>query len=132
MGMGGPSSILPSTGYGGGYDSRSHQYRANIPPLQIPLEPTLSAEDDKNLSEAPGYSYYPGAIYENFDPKYQLPSVTDYNIPKVKHESSFGGWSLPSLTSTDSLSRHCGRWEGVPESKGFFPTALMQHEMNIT
>ena len=131
--MGGTSSMLPGPGYGSAYDGRSHHhYRSNIAPLQIPMEPTLSAEEAKSIEESPCYLYYPGAIYEGHETRHQLPSVgADYG--KVKHEYGSGGYMLPSLdTSGSYASRHCGRWEGVGESKGYFPTALVQGEMNIT
>lgn len=125
--------MLPGPGYGGSYDGRSHHYRSNIAPLQIPMEPTLSAEEAKSIEESPCYLYYPGAIYESHEARYQLPSVSEYTTAKIKHEYPSSGYVLPSLSSTqDGLGRHCGRWEGVTESKGYFPTALIQQEMNIT
>jgi len=131
MGMPG-SSMLPSSSYGNSYDGRSHHYRANIAPLQIPMEPTLSAEEAKSIEEAPCYLYYPGAIYEGHESRHQLPSVSEYTSGKIKQEYS-NSYVLPSLASTqDTIGRHCGRWEGTPESKGYFPTALIQQEMNIT
>jgi len=133
MAMSGTSSMLPGPGYGGSYDARSHHYRSNIAPLQIPMEPTLSAEEAKSIEESPCYLYYPGAIYESHEARYQLPSVSEYTTAKIKHEYPSSGYVLPSLSSTqDGLGRHCGRWEGVSESKGYFPTALIQQEMNIT
>jgi len=130
--MSGTTSMLPSSNYGGSYDTRSHHYRSNIPPLQIPLEPTLSAEEAKSIEESPCYLYYPGAIYEGHEARYQLPSVSEYST-KIKQEYNSSGYMLPSISSTqDTLGRNCGRWEGMAESKGYFPTALIQHEMNIT
>lgn len=132
--MSGTSSMLPGSSYGNSYSSRSHHYRTHIAPLQIPMEPVLSAEEAKSIEESPGYIYYPGPIYEgsHHEARYQLPSMSDYTTSKVKQEYS-GGYVLPSLASTqDSLSRHCGRWEGTAESKGYFPTALIQQELNIS
>lgn len=128
--MSGTSSMLPSSSYGGAYDNRSHHYRSN---LQIPMEPTMSAEEAKSIEEAPCYLYYPGAIYEGHEGRYQLPSVSEYTASKVKHEYGSTGYVLPSLSSTqEGLGRHCGRWEGTAESKGYFPTTLIQQELNIT
>ena len=129
------SSMLPGSSYGNSYDSRSHHYRTHIAPLQIPMEPVLSAEEAKSIEESPGYLYYPGAIYEGShqEARYQLPSMSEYTTSKIKQEYNSGGYVLPSLASTqDSLSRHCGRWEGTAESKGYFPTALIQQELNIS
>jgi meiosis-specific transcription factor NDT80 len=59
----GMSFILPGSGYSMGYNGRSgsHYYRSNNTPLQIPMEPTLSAEEAKSIEESPYYLYYPGA-----------------------------------------------------------------------
>jgi meiosis-specific transcription factor NDT80 len=134
MGMSGGSSMLQGSGYGGSYDNRSHHYRSNIPPLQIPMEPVLSAEEAKSIEESPCYLYYPGAIYEGHEAArtYQLPSMADYSASKIKQEYGSSGFSLPSLSSThEGPNRPCGRWEGTAESRGYFPTAIIQHEMNI-
>ncbi|KAE9363132.1 NDT80/PhoG like DNA-binding family protein-like protein [Stipitochalara longipes BDJ] len=133
--MSGTSSMLPGPAYSGSYNDRSHHYRGNIAPLQIPMEPTLSAEEAKSIEESPCYLYYPGAIYEGGEQRYQLPSVNEYTTSKIKSEfvgSGGSGYVLPSLSGVDGgLGRHCGRWEGVPESKGYFP-ALVAEGMNIT
>ena len=128
------SSMLPSSGYGNSYDGRSHQYRASAAPLPIPMEPTLSAEEAKSIEDAPYFLYYPGTIYEGQENRYTLPSVNEYTPAKIKQEfPNPGGYVLPSLSSTHDFGRHCGRWEGTVESKGFFPsTALIQQELNIT
>ena len=128
MSMGGSS--MPSTSnFGGSYDTRSHQYRSHIAPIQIPMEPTLSAEEAKSIEEVPGYMYYPTGIWEGSENRY--PAVSEYQN-KMKQECS-SGYTLPSLmNSQDGFGRHCGRWDGVPESKGYFPTALIQQELNIT
>jgi meiosis-specific transcription factor NDT80 len=129
--MGG-TSMAPASGYGSSYDTRSNHYRSNIAPLQIPMEPTLSAEEAKSIEEHPGYLYYAAPIWEGNESRY-LPGVSEYSASsKIKQEYS-SGYTLPSLmNSQDGFGRHCGRWDGVPESKGFFPTALIQQELNIT
>ncbi|TVY83072.1 Meiosis-specific transcription factor NDT80 [Lachnellula suecica] len=132
--MSGTGSMLQGSGYPNSYDTRSHHYRSHIAPLQIPMEPVLSAEEAKSIEESPGYMYYPAAMYEGShqEPRYQLPSMADYAPSKVKQEYG-SGYVLPSLASThDNLSRHCGRWEGTAESKGYFPTTLIQQELNIS
>jgi meiosis-specific transcription factor NDT80 len=132
--MSGTSSMMQGSSYSNTYDGRSHQYRSHVPPLQIPMEPTLSAEESKGIEEHPGYGYYPAAIYEGQEARYQLPSVSDYTPSKVKFEHGpTSGYVLPCLDSSqDGLGRHCGRWEAMPESKGYFPTAFIQQELNIT
>jgi len=132
------TSLLPGNNYSNSYDGRSHHYRSSIAPLQIPMEPTLSAEEAKSIEEAPCYMYYPGAIYEGHESRFNLPSVSEYTAPKIKSEYNGGGgggggqYVLPSLASTQDFGGRCGRWEGTAESKGYFPTALIQQEMNIT
>jgi meiosis-specific transcription factor NDT80 len=100
------------------------------------MDSTMSAEEARSIDEAPCYMYYPGAIYEDQESRYQLPSVSEYTTTKVKHENGNGtstGYVLPSITSAqEGLGRHCGRWEGSVESKGYFPPTLLQQEMNIT
>jgi meiosis-specific transcription factor NDT80 len=119
--------MLPSPGYGSGYDGRSHNYHSNIALLQIPWNP-------------PSYLYYPGAIYEGHETTDHLPGVSgisssEYTTSKAKSEFVGGsGYVLPSLSDVDGggLARHCGRWEGVPESKGYFPTLVAEGAMNTT
>lgn len=131
--MSGSSSMLPGSGYGSSYDNRPQHYRSNIAPLQIPMEPVLSAEEAKRIEESPCYLYYPGAIYEGHEARHQLPSMSDFATSKIKQEYGSGGYVLPSLSSThEGLSKQCGRWEGTTESKGYFPTALIQQELNIS
>ncbi|TAQ86416.1 hypothetical protein B7494_g5266 [Chlorociboria aeruginascens] len=130
--MSGAPSMLPGSSYPSSYDTRSqHHYRPNAS-VQIPMEPTLSAEEAKSIEESPCYLYYPGPIYEGHESRYQLPSLPEYVPGKIKQE--FGsGYVLPSLSSThEGFGRQCGRWEGVQESKGYFPTTVLQQELNIS
>lgn len=129
MGMGGSSSTHQGSSYGSGYDGRSHHYRSVIPPLQIPLEGMMSTEESKSITESTGYLYYPSPIYEGNESRYQAPRLSEYTTSKVKNE--YPGNYLPSMNFSETLNRPCGRWEGYPESKGHFPTALLQHEMSI-
>jgi hypothetical protein len=49
------------------------------------------------------------------------------------HEDSERGYPLPSISGDDSgLSRPCRRWEGVSESKGYFPALVAEGGINIT
>ena len=133
--MGGTSSMLPTTAnYGGSYDSRSHTttYRSNAAPLQIPMEPTLSAEEAKGIVDLPTYAYYPGAIYESNEHRFHpLPGALALE-QQQQHKVVKQEFSSPLPSWQDGFGRHCGRWDGVAESKGYFPTALIQQELNIT
>jgi meiosis-specific transcription factor NDT80 len=134
--MSGTSSMLGSSNYGNSYDSRSQHYRSSIGPLQTTMDSTMSGGEAKGMEESPCYMYYPSAMYEGQETRYQLPSVSEYVPSKIKHEYASGsgsGYPLPSLASTqDNLGRHCGRWEGAAESKAYFPPPFTHQEMNMT
>ncbi len=126
--MSGTSSMLSNSSY---YDRSSHHYRSNMAGLQIPLEPALSPEEAKSLDEAPpSYMYYPGVVYQH--ERSILPSMSEYATNKVKHEYSASSYQLPSLSSYDGFPSRCGRFDGFPESKGYFPNTMMQQELNMT
>jgi meiosis-specific transcription factor NDT80 len=138
------SQMVQSSGYAESYESKSHHWsRANI---EVPMEPIMSAEEIKAIDESEGYLYYPSPIYEgtgitlphvrshfssighrddrNHGVTYQLPNPG----PKIKQEpGSYSGYSLPSLTAgppADSIGRHFGRFEGLPSSRGVYPTVF--------
>jgi meiosis-specific transcription factor NDT80 len=133
----GTPSMVPSSGYTDSYESRSHHYsRANI---EVPMEPIMSAEDIRAIDETDGYLYYPSPIYEGTG--ISLPHVRPHlNVHpqreqyqhhgaslKIKQEPGYSGYSLPSLTAgppADSLGRHFGRFEGLPSSRGYYPTVF--------
>lgn len=137
MTISGTPSMVPSSGYTDSYESRSHHYsRANI---EVPMEPIMSAEDIRAIDETDGYLYYPSPIYEGTG--ISLPHVRPHlNVhpqrdqyqhhgagPKIKQEPGYSGYSLPSLTAgppADSLGRHFGRFEGLPSSRGYYPTVF--------
>jgi meiosis-specific transcription factor NDT80 len=94
------TSMLPGSSYRSSYDGRSHRYRSSIALLQIPMEPTLSAEEAKSIKESPCYLYYSGAIYEGHEARFELPSVSECTSSlKLKQEYSSNSYVLPSLTS---------------------------------
>lgn len=133
MSMGSSSSMLPGSGYS--YDSRGGgHYRSGIPPLQIPHDPIMSQDEEKAITETPFYTYHPGVFYEGHEDRYTLPSVSQYTTSKVKHEYGTGNF-LPSLSSAaDSFGygRQCGRWDAVSGSRGYYPTEVLQHELNMS
>jgi meiosis-specific transcription factor NDT80 len=134
----GPPSMVPSSGYTESYESRPHHFsRANI---EVPMEPIMSAEEIRAIDETEGYLYYPAPIYEGTG--ISLPHVRPHlNVrdthgvtyqlsgagPKIKQEPGYGQYTLPSLTSggqADNLGRHFSRFEGLPSSRGFYPTVF--------
>lgn len=136
MSMSGQSSMGAGSGFSSSHDIRMQHFRSPIAPVQIPLDSTMSAEEARSIDEPPCYMYYPGAIYEGQDTRYQLPGVSEYTTTKVKHEYGNGsgtGYVLPSITSPqESLGRQCGRWDSSADTKGCFPPTILQQEMNIT
>lgn len=130
---GGLSPMLHGSSFNAGYDGRS-QYRCTIPSLHGSMDANMSPEEAKQIEESSCYMYYPSPIWENSEPRYHLPAP-EYALAKTKNDFSHILPSLCSGTSDGVLGlslRHCGRWEGFPESRGYFPSALTQHEMNMT
>lgn len=161
MSMSGGSSMLPGGPYTAPYDTR-HQYsgQSHVGQFELPVEPIMSGEEAKAIDEAEGYQYYPSVLNEGhlantrthtyssmpsssrYDDRanggpYQLPSVGEYGSqsPRIKQEYG-GGLSLPSLHSTgpsDAYGRNCGRFEGHPTSRGFYPIINYQnHEVDTS
>ncbi|CZT49117.1 related to meiosis-specific protein NDT80 [Rhynchosporium secalis] len=129
MNMGG-GSMLPGSGYSYN-DNRGGYHRSGMPPLH---DPTLSHDEEKSIAESSCFMYYPGAIYEGHEQKYTLPSVSDYTTSKINNDySGAGGYVLPSITSsTDGYVRQCGRWDGMESSRGYYPTTILQRELNLS
>jgi meiosis-specific transcription factor NDT80 len=134
--MSGQSSMGAGSGFSSSHDTRMQHFRSPIAPVQISMESAMPSEESRSIDESPCYMYYPGPIYEAQETRYQLPNVTEYAAAKVKHEYGNGastGYVLPSITNPqEGLGRHCGRWESTVDTKGCFPPALLQQEMNIT
>jgi meiosis-specific transcription factor NDT80 len=146
MSMSGSSNILQGNNYGGSYDtSRSRRYLSSSG-IDIPTEPIMPAEDDKSYQDLDGYYYYPHSMHEGSVgsglrsqalPPYQphrddrghlsMANYGSHNPSRVKQE--FSGYSLPSLSAgpLDQFGRNCGRFEGVPTSRGYYPTAPFVH-----
>jgi len=158
MSISGGSSMLSGGGYPNSYDTRSHHYTtAHGIPLELPVEPIMSSEEAKAIDEIEGYQYYPSVLNEGHmadgrahgfsimspyrddrggHPP-QLPGVGDYTQgevePRIKQEYPSGP-SLPSLTGgpLDSIGRRCGRFEGTPTSRGYYPMIFQHSEVDTT
>ena len=113
------------------------------------MEPIMSAEEIRAIDESEGYLYYPSPLFEGTEmslphvrshlntlaPRddrtvvYQLPNPG----PKIKQElGGYSGYSLPSLTAgppADSIGRNFGRFEGLPSSRGLYPTVFTQAQL---
>lgn len=147
----GPSPIAAASAYEDSYGARSHHYlqRARI---EIPMEPIMSNEEIRAIEESDGYFYYPSPIYEGTGyslaqrshlgalahrDNRTLGSAYEHSgMPKIKQEpGTYSGFSLPSLTSgvpADNLGRHFGRFEGLPTSRGYYPTVFTNSEVNFS
>lgn len=119
-------------GYGG---ARHHQ--------ELSMEPMISAEECKAITEPKAYQYYAAPIYEgDQDPRQHhqvelfshshsrseaetAPTTisSGFDPTKVKPESDSG---LPSMyyTSNSFYSQRCGRFEGKSSSAGYYPSAV--------
>lgn len=130
----------PRHGYSGG---RHHQHHHDMP-----MEPVLSAEDEKHIHETKAYQYYPTPMYEGDqdarDPvevfhhstkmetdcsPQQQPQhshhSTSYQMDKVKGESYDSGISNVWYPGSSSYgSQRCGRFEGKSTSAGYYPSML--------
>lgn len=138
-----PSGSAVAHSYGSSYEQRSHYFPpAHASHINTPMEPIMSSEEVKAIDETEGYLYYPAPLFEGSAPHsrygdnaYTLPNLTG---PKIKQEFSGHGhhtYNLPSLTSgapLDSLGRQCGRFEGLPSSRGYYPTVFTHHEVNTS
>ncbi|KAI1336283.1 hypothetical protein F5Y15DRAFT_209929 [Xylariaceae sp. FL0016] len=133
----GSSSLLPSAYGSGSYDPRSGHYGTSRH-HDLPMEPIISADEEKGIDSTKGYQYYPATIYEGadtsrgiemFSQRHEheglLPSTgpsVDPVTSKVKHEYES---SLPSIIYQPGSAyypRTCGRFEGKATSTGYYPT----------
>ncbi len=137
------SSMMGGGGYSQHYDPRPSGYGGTRHHHELTMEPMISAEEAKAITDTKGYQYYPATIYEGEqDPRHhqqvELFSHARHDISesgtahsmsaafdptKVKSEMENG---LPSLFYHGGpyyLPR-CGRFEGKPTSSGQFPTLI--------
>ena len=145
------SSLMGASGYGGSYStSRSVRYLAENG-ISIPAEPIMSAEEEKSYTDSEGYRYYPHTLFEanvSNGNRAQLPpfqthlddrshiSLSNYATntqqPRVKQQYSNTGYNLPSLTGgpVSSYGYNCGRFEGVPSSRNYYPPTMVLSQIN--
>ncbi|KAK1752112.1 hypothetical protein QBC47DRAFT_425021 [Echria macrotheca] len=141
MGSGDYSSTqsMMQGGYGTTYDPRG--YGGTRHHQELSMEPIISAEECKAITEPKAYQYYAAPIYEGEqDPRQHQVELfshgrsesensaaatmsSGFDPTKVKPETDSG---LPSLyyTGTSFYSQRCGRFEGKPSSAGYYPTAI--------
>jgi len=146
--MSGSSNMMSGNNYGNSYDtSRSRRYLTNAG-IEIPPEPIMGNQDEKSFHELEGYYYYPHTLHEsNISsgirshplPTYQahrddrghlsMANYSTHNPPRIKQEYQNTGFNLPSLSTgpLDAYGRHCGRFEGVQTSRGYYPSTAIAH-----
>lgn len=143
---GGPTLMTNaySNGYGGGggdprqggYSGGRHQHHHQ----DVPMEPMLSAEEEKEINETKGYQYYPTPIYEHeqdsrhpvevFHHHQKMEQESTTHQPtshqvhmaaeKIKPEYDSNIW----YPGSSYYAQRCGRFEGKSSSAGYYPSML--------
>lgn len=148
------SSMLGGGGYGQPYDPRpGGGYGGTRPHHELTMEPMISAEEVKAITEPKGYQYYPSTIYEG--EQEARPQQQQQQHPQVElfsHHARNGGPSGSGAATTNSMSamfdptkaksemetslpslvyhpgpyysQRCGRFEGRATSSGQYPTLI--------
>jgi len=144
-------SMMP-TGYGTTYDTRG--YGGTRHHGELSMEPMISAEECKSITETKGYQYYSAPIYEGDQDPRQHP-VELFSHARSETENSSSGSTSASMTSSgfdptkvkpeaegglpsmffagnSFYTQRCGRFEGKPSSVGYYPTAVPPSSMSMT
>ncbi|KAH8912285.1 p53-like transcription factor [Coniochaeta sp. PMI_546] len=123
-------------GYSGGRHHQHHQ--------DVPMEPMLSAEEEKSINETKDYQYFPTTIYETEQDSRNPVEVFHHHHQKTEHESAAHQPTSHRITlATDKVkpeydsgisnvwyagstycAQRCGRFEGKPASTGYYPSIL--------
>ncbi|KAK4245247.1 p53-like transcription factor, partial [Corynascus novoguineensis] len=141
MGGGGGYAQHYDTRSSGGYGATRHHHELN-------MEPMISADDVKAITETKGYQYYPATIYEGEqDPRQQQHQNHQQQVELFSHSRHEGSESgaansmsamfdptkvksemengLPSLFYHGGpYYQRCGRFEGKATSNGQYPTMM--------
>ncbi|KAK3390224.1 hypothetical protein B0H63DRAFT_538425 [Podospora didyma] len=146
------SSSMMQGGYGASYDPRS-SYGNSRHHHELTMEPMISPEEAKAITEPKGYMYFPSTITEGEqDTRHHHHHSVElfahgrneheggtsasisgaYEATKVKPELEHG---LPSLfyPGNSYYTQRCGRFEPKASSSGYYPTAVPPSStMNMT
>jgi len=158
-GLLGPNEYSTSQGMMGGggyaqhYDTRSSGYGGTRHHHEMTMEPMISAEEVKAITDPKGYQYYPATIYEGEqDPRQQQQHHQHHHHHQqvelfshnARHDVSESGAANSMSAAFDptkvksemenglpSLFYHggpyyqrCGRFEGKATSNGQYPTLI--------
>ncbi|KAH8884735.1 p53-like transcription factor, partial [Thozetella sp. PMI_491] len=131
-------SLLPTSYSNSAYDPRSTSgYGGTRHHDLTTLEPMISADDTKSITETKGYQYYPAPLYEGSDQdsKHQVELFTHArsepeSLPHMHTGIDLGGSRIKSESELPGLyypgqsfwSNRCGRFEGKTASSGYYPT----------
>ncbi|KAH6634556.1 hypothetical protein B0J18DRAFT_461717 [Chaetomium sp. MPI-SDFR-AT-0129] len=135
------SSMMGAGSYSQHYDTRSGGY-GGTRHHEMTLEPTISPEEVRAITDPKGYQYYPSTIYEGDQDTRHHQQVelfshsrhdvsgsgptnsmsTTFDPTKVKSEMET---ALPSiLYQNGPYYQRCGRFEGKTTSNGQYPTLI--------
>lgn len=146
--LSGTSNLMSGSSYGNSYDGSKSRRYLSAAGIDVPPEPIMGTEDEKSFHELEGYYFYPHPMHEGSIssslrsqplPPYQphrgnRRQLSNQNYPgRVKQETQHTGFNLPSLSNgtLDAFGRHCGRFDGVPSTRGYYPsTTIVQSEIN--
>ncbi|KAK4157337.1 p53-like transcription factor [Chaetomidium leptoderma] len=140
------SSMMGGGSYGQPYDHRSNGYGGTRHHHEMTMEPMISAEEVKAITDTKGYQYYPTTIYEGEqDPRHHHQQQQVEMFSHARHDVSESGTTNSMSTTFDptkvksemenglpSLLYHggpyytprCGRFEGKATSSGQYPTLI--------
>jgi meiosis-specific transcription factor NDT80 len=120
----------------GGYSGGRHHHHHH----DLPMEPILSPEAEKAIGETKGYQYYPAPVYDDqesgssvevfhhqkMDPGQSDHQPSSHQITmapekvKPEYESNVSNVWYPG----SYYSQRCGRYDGKPNSTGYYPSML--------
>ena len=133
-----PYASSYDTRHGSGYSTRSHHQEA-------PMEPALSPQETKEITETKGYQYFPSPIYESEpDPRNSVEVFQHRNEAEAgpaAHQSSMGDHTPKPKSEYQGSTFYpgtlyyprYGRYDGKPNSNGFYPNVIPPSStLNIT
>ncbi|KAK0645684.1 hypothetical protein B0T16DRAFT_330496, partial [Cercophora newfieldiana] len=147
------SQSMMQTSYGQSYDPRGYGGTRHH---DLSMEPMISAEECKAITEPKAYQYYAGPIYESEDSRQHHIELFSHARSETESGSSSGSTTtlgsggfdptkvnvkgesetgVPSVFYAGSFypNARCGRFEGKPTSAGYYPTAIpSSSSMNMT
>jgi meiosis-specific transcription factor NDT80 len=143
--MMGPPEYPMGAPYQQHYEPRQNPYGGTRHHHELNMEPMISADEMKTITDTKGYQYYPATIYEGeHDSRHHQQQVemfshtrhdvsesgttnsmsTTFDPTKVKSELENGLPSLFYQSGPYYSQQRCGRFEGKTTSNGQYPTLI--------